>query len=534
MRPRRLRIEQLERMDLLSVLTFSADPSVVEVQGGTLTVSSIHCSTLIIGGAGGGNPGSGGPGTMSGGTLRYSSDAFDEPIVPVNGAALTCTDPADLTNAWRTTQVMPGGPSIQTPDGVRDFGPVTNYENRFGQIIATSQDFTDTIDGVTTQHTSNMANVRGEDSATVYAEDAIAAIVPATDLTVTTTDQGTVVQQTGQLCNQTVTRDGAEQLNVTDDGATRTVTIGPEVFTQPSDGGIHPNALAGPIPVFEVAHGTSVWAQIVSHCPSGDYSQPADAGSGFYSISENAPLKECNVTVMLFGTTGYSCNTLQSSDISEHAGTVKGSIQSWKPTATYVVNYVVEGTLYVTTADPSNPTLGGVPSGGVFVNLTDASGFNDTIGEVSVSSSTPITTGGVKKVFIAPHSGSVTVSCGGGSKAWVATMTPTMANRGPGLVVFVGMMQITSITLVPPPNPPGASPEIAPPMQEPTWAVTEAPKAQELDAPVVRKLRAATFAMMNLPKIADDSWMVKQKPTVAHDHYFSELGANLLPMEIAL
>ncbi len=547
MRPRRLRFEQLEKMDLLSI-TFPVDSSIVEVQGGTLTVSSIHCSTLIIGGGAGGG-GIGGPGTMSGGTLRYSSDAFDEPIYAENGATLICTDPADPANAWRSTEVTPGGPSIEVPidettNATREFGPLTTYENRFGQIIATSQDYTDTVNGVTTSHTSYTANVRGTDAATVYAEDAIAAIVPATDLTVTTTNQGTVVEQTGQLCNQTVTRDGAVQLNVTDDGSTRTVTIGPEVFTQPSGSGdIQPHALAGPIPEFEVAHGTGFWegvgAQIGGSCPSGDYAQPPSSGSGFYSINTNAPLKQCNVTVMLFGTTGYSCNTLQSSTISNNSGTIKGEIQSWKPVATYIVNYVVEGTLYVTTTDPSNPTLGGTPNGGVFVTLTDAGGFSDKIGEVSVSSTTPITTGGVHKVFIAPHAGAVTVSCGGGSKAWVATLSPSMANRGPGLVVFVGMMQITSITLVTPPNPPGgggnaASAIVVPITQEAEWKITEAPvalvsDAQVLDAPVVRKIRAATFAAITTPHIVDDLWVVNHKPDgPSIDHYFSELGTNLM------
>ncbi len=525
---RKLRIEQLERMDMLS-LSFPVDLSIVEVQGGTLTVSSIQCSTLIIGG-GAGSPGSGGPGTMSGGTLRYSSDAFGgESITGVNGAALTCTDPVDLTNAWRSTITTPGGPAVQTPDGTREFGPVTTYQNRFGQIIATEQVVSDTIDGVTTQHTSYTANVRGE-SSTIYAEDAIADIVPATDLTIETTDQGTIVQQSNDgLLNQTVTRDGAEQLRVTDDGATRTVTIGPEVFTQPDNyEGPHPNAPAGPIPEFEVAHGTGFWegvgAAVGGSCPSGDYAQPPSSGSGFYSITENAPLKQCNATVMLFGTTGYSCNTLQSSTISNNAGTIKGEVQSWTPVASYVVNYVIEGTMYVTTADPSQPSLGGTPNGSVNVTITDAGGFSTSMG-ISCSSANPIPgAAGILKVPIAPISGSVTISCGAGSKAWVATISPSMANRGPGLVVFVGMMQITSITKVtPPPPPPGAAPEIV---------ITEAPVVQAPDAPVVKKTRAVTYAAITTPHVIDDLWMVNHKPA-AHDHYFSELGMKPL-LEVAL
>ncbi len=545
---RRLRFEQLEKVDLLSI-TFPVDESVVEVQGGTLTVSSIHCSTLIIGGGAGGG-GIGGPGTMSGGTLRYSSDAFNgEQIYGVNGANLICTDPADPVNAWRSTEVVPGEAPIVNDGVTKEFGPKTLYKNRFGNVIATEQEVTDTENGVSTTETSYMAGVYTQDSATVYAQEAVTDIIPGVnELTVDTTDEGTVVYQHanyGFLDQQTVTRDGATQLTMTSDGTYTTLTIGDEILVTPLDPGLPGATAASSDPgvmepkyvgvdgMFKVAHGTSVWEQIASTgtCPSGDYAQPASSGSGYYSISRAAPIIECTSTVMLFGTKGYSCNTLQSSDVSNHSGTIMGYMIGGSPGAVYAVSYYVEGFLYVTTSDPSNPTVGGTPCGRVNVTLSDASGFTTTF-TAACSSGVPIPgPGGVLKVPMVPTGGVVNVSPATGG-AWVATLSPSMENRGPGIVVFVGTMYIKSITLVS--NPPGggggANAMAADALyKEVTWdifksqPVMEVVEAVEVPAKNLRQISVKA----TLPQLVDD-WVIKSTPAQIHEKIFSDLDVNLM------
>ena len=199
---RKLRFDQLEERTLLSI-SFPIDPSIVNVQGGTLTAPSIVCDTLTIGGASPkAGPSSGDNPVMDGGILQYSSDALPG-VVAKNGAQLNCVDPQDPANAWRSTTVTPGGSSIQVPvddntTATRDFGPLTVYQNRFGQIIAAQQTYTDTVNGVTTTYESQLASVHdnGTSTVTVYAKDAVDSIIPGSDkLTVNTTGQGTVLTQ---------------------------------------------------------------------------------------------------------------------------------------------------------------------------------------------------------------------------------------------------------------------------------------------------------------------------------------------------
>ena len=146
---------------------------------------------------------------MDGGTVTYCSDALPN-LSAINNATLACTDPADVSDAWRSTKTVPGADAIQFPilgyDGTvvpqsadpstwpdhsttdtESQTPVqsTVYQNRFGQTIAVEQNYADKEwDGTESNETNLLAYDATQNI--YYGEGQVASIVPqANELVVT-------------------------------------------------------------------------------------------------------------------------------------------------------------------------------------------------------------------------------------------------------------------------------------------------------------------------------------------------------------
>jgi hypothetical protein len=493
--------------------TLSGTGNTTVSDGSTLTATSIVQNTLTIGAGatvviapipGGPLPlppsttgSTPAPADMSsmidGGTLTYNSDALPN-LSTVNSPTLVCTDPPDVKNAWRSTQVIVGGdPVYFPPDSDTNYQtPIqeTLYENRFGGTIAAQQDYQNVArDETISNQTSYWANDSDSlASNTSYGEGSVDNIVVGSnELTVITSDQGSKVETTNNENNfpidQTISRNGADQLEIINNIGVNEYEE-PYFYTQYKAGdmeyidslyGSSPGSdnlaktQAGDQPAtvsFKVAHGTSTFSQVVTTLTggiaTGDYGQPTSAASG-YDKDLGGPLWLNNVpgqdlvyyaghqvVVMLFGLKpGHSsCNTLASSPISTNAGTMEAWING-KPNSMYEVGYDIFVTTIVTAADPSNPGLGGPPSGGVAsINVADAFGYRFDGSGACCSSVNPIPNGKILKTTYFWNNGDLVKTNASGNAEIVFVSPMNMRNNGPGLVVYIATIFIDFVDFI--------------------------------------------------------------------------------------
>jgi hypothetical protein len=383
--------------------------------------------------------------TMDGGTLTFNSDALPN-LSTVNEPVLVCTDPPDVHNAWRSTDTAPGGEIInfmpgQTDMKTRIMGQITNYRNRFDLPIASEQAYQDVSwEDVVFDHTAHIALQYNGNSIIYDSDDNISGVsIEPHGLAVDISGEGSVL---GANANeQIVTRNGAEQIHITNNESSDTYESGGLSYTYDttlfSDLATE-NDPPGPHPVtssYDVLHGTNIFKQYVSPTPSGEWSQPVGAGSGTIKEDPSPTDRSVYVTVMLFGTNGYSCNTLQSSDPKDqNAGTIRGYAYG-PPGASMTISFEVKLTLAITASDPNNPGVGGTPNSKITVEIWDAESGVTGVYAMQTSSGNPIPNGKILSANYAKRRG-VHVTFDSSGKALVFTVTPVLENRGPGLVVF--------------------------------------------------------------------------------------------------
>ena len=312
---------------------------------------------------------------MDGGTVTYCSDALPN-LSAINNATLACTDPADVSDAWRSTKTVPGADAIQFPilgyDGTvvpQSADPSTwpdhsttdtesqtplqstVYQNRFGQTIAVEQNYADKEwDGTESNETNLLAYDATQNI--YYGEGQVASIVPqANELVVTLASESASVQNVAGSTKSGDAQGGS--VNIVSNDIT-----GPVNYT------INISVAAGHT-FFD-----SILSPFVSH-PSGDWTQPDGWGEGSYGFSLPDP-NEGFCDVMMYGTNKYTCNTLTS--ISQNYQYNSGTMQVWvsglDPKAIYYIDFDVIINSYVTALDPrlANPN-GRAPGGGTDVNI---------------------------------------------------------------------------------------------------------------------------------------------------------------------
>jgi hypothetical protein len=438
--------------------------------------------------------------TMDGGILTYNSDALPN-LSTVNTPTLVCTDPPDLKNAWRSTETIVGGDTVLFPYVSSVNGSIvsrgdpapphsdtdtehetptelTIYRNRFGEMIAGEQDYQSVAWNETaTSRTTFMGNnFIDAITNTTYGSGSIDSIVPGTaELVVSTSSQGSTAESTinvDEFPDRTITRNEAQQLEITNRiipteyeyiylyqnvYSAADVTLYDDIvyiLDEPPLESLNGNyAQAGeptnPVRArFHTTKGTNPYsaagADISGGCATGDFGQPAGDASGYDEDlkkvkigQEGGPVGTHQVVVMLFGTNGYTCNTVGGSKSG-------GEIQAWAtgmaPGSEHDIEYEVTVSVIFTSADPSRPGLGGTPSGGLS-GIRIVKGNNPdppyTFSGTSVSSTNPIPDGKMKKVNYS-WDGYVTVTADSKGEAKVVRVEPLcLVNRGPGLVIYV-------------------------------------------------------------------------------------------------
>ena len=175
----------------------------------------------------------------------------------------------------------------------------------------------------------------------------------------------------GRLTNEQVTEGSVNQLAINDDGSTTTYTVGDDTLSLPDSLGTSSGATVTPDVIgyaptaqYVVTKGTYFgwWANVFSSDPTGAYTQPWGAGSGFESANADGSYSS---TVVLdgVGAGGPCCNTITPSTTGNpNSGTIYINIVNGAPNTQYEVDYTVSGTATVTASDPDNPSLGGAPA----------------------------------------------------------------------------------------------------------------------------------------------------------------------------
>ncbi|MGA2062510.1 MAG: hypothetical protein ABSG67_18675 [Thermoguttaceae bacterium] len=464
--------------------------------GSTLTVTSISQNTLTIG-AGAtlviatlpGGPLPAPPNTtgstpapadmsatMDSGTLTYNSDALPN-LSTTNSPTLVCTDPPDVRNAWRSTTNTPGGDQIfydvfgddgsvasrnsdpstwpvydpNSPD-IRTLGPLTVYENRFGQTIAAEQSYQDLAwnGTITNDSASTAEQLNTNGNVILYGEDAINSITPeANALVVTPSNQGVTTNSSyyhQQLSDIQINNDGVEQADVHNYGSQLQVEMGGDVFTipdsnsSPMNNSDHSNSLIEPLadrPGFEqqVVHGTSWFNSFFGGTyATGDWGQPADTSIG--SVNWGSGLRTVNIFVGLLPTRpGHiNCNTIMYSgtdSFNSHAGAYELSIINWPPGTQKTIEVDVKITMCLIA------NSAGKGSGGIDWKIQEGDSSDIVASDnMGVVPGTPIPNGkyalGTEEFSLQP-----VVTADSNGRAKVIRIWPEMKNNGPGEVYYL-------------------------------------------------------------------------------------------------